>query len=236
MLRIENVASSSSGNALAVGRLLFDCGVSYSRLLSKLDLWNFEACFVTHEHLDHAKAAEELSKRGIIPVYASPGTLDYLELDNEFTERIDPLEKVSRSNWVVKPFEVEHDSQEPVGFLWKYGGEKGVYIADASFTKYKFNGLNHIAISCNYSKEILEENVKNGLVPYVQKRRLLESHASLEYVLKFLKDNDLSRVREIILLHLSGRNSDAKVFKRTVQEATGKPVKVAAKSGGYMSV
>jgi|AntDeeMinimDraft_5_1070356.scaffolds.fasta_scaffold16527_4 phosphoribosyl 1,2-cyclic phosphodiesterase len=43
----------------------------------------------------------------------------------------------------------------------------------------------------------------------------------------FLRANDLSRVKEIHLLHLSDRNSNAERFKREIQEISGKPVYVA---------
>jgi hypothetical protein len=42
-----------------------------------------------------------------------------------------------------------------------------------------------------------------------------------------MQANDLSKVQEIWLLHLSDGNSDADRFKREIQELTGKPVYVA---------
>jgi hypothetical protein len=50
---------------------------------------------------------------------------------------------------------------------------------------------------------------------------------SLETCKGFLRANDLSRVQEIWLLHLSDANSDAARFKREIQELTGKVVYVA---------
>lgn len=50
---------------------------------------------------------------------------------------------------------------------------------------------------------------------------------SLETVKGFLAANDLSRVREIWLLHLSDDHSDAERFRREVMELTGKEVHVA---------
>jgi phosphoribosyl 1,2-cyclic phosphodiesterase len=82
-------------------------------------------------------------------------------------------------------------------------------------------------IECNYSKKILDENIAAGRVPMVQKNRLLKSHFSLKNVKDFLKSNDLSKVKEIWLLHLSDRNSNAERFKREIQEISGKPVYVA---------
>ena len=70
-------------------------------------------------------------------------------------------------------------------------------------------------------------HVEAGLVPKKLKSRILKSHFSLENVKEFLKANDLSKVQEIWLLHLSDGNSDAERFKRETQEISRKPVYIA---------
>jgi phosphoribosyl 1,2-cyclic phosphodiesterase len=55
----------------------------------------------------------------------------------------------------------------------------------------------------------------------------MQSHFSLENVKEFLKANDLSRVRQIWLLHLSDGNSDAELFKQEIEKLTGKLIFVA---------
>ena len=50
---------------------------------------------------------------------------------------------------------------------------------------------------------------------------------SLENFIEFLRANDMSRVRQIYLLHLSDGNSDAEGFKRRVQQETGAEVYIA---------
>jgi len=82
-------------------------------------------------------------------------------------------------------------------------------------------------VECNYSMDILNENIRTGKIPAVMKKRLLQSHFSLDNVKGFLKANDLSQVKEIWLLHLSDSNSNTERFKREIQELTGKPVYVA---------
>src|SRR5690606_20594303 len=125
--------------------------------------------------------------------------------------------------------ETQHDAQEPLGFLLhsRASNERLLYATDTYYIRYKFPGLTHIMVECNYAADILYENVKRGAVPEVLKNRLLTSHFSLENVKEFLKANDLSRVQEIWLLHLSDGNSDEERFKREVQALTGKPTYVA---------
>jgi phosphoribosyl 1,2-cyclic phosphodiesterase len=82
-------------------------------------------------------------------------------------------------------------------------------------------------VEANYCLDILKANIKAGLIPESLKNRLLESHFSLDNVKGFLKANDLSEVRKIVLIHLSDGNSDADRMVREISELTGKDVEVA---------
>lgn len=234
MLEIKSLASGSSGNAYRVSDgatpLLLECGIPYKKLQEGLEfrLSEIEGCLITHEHKDHCKAVNEVARAGI-NCYMSEGTKEALDFDNHRLITNKTYEPFKIGSWIVKSFEVQHDAAEPWGFLlWsRETGDKLVYLTDTFYSKFKFNDLNYVMIECNYSKKILDENIKTGKVPAVQKKRLLQSHFSLENVKDFLKANDLSNVREIWLLHLSNRNSNAEQFKKEIQELTGKMVKIA---------
>lgn len=102
-----------------------------------------------------------------------------------------------------------------------------LYATDTYYIRYKFSDLTHIMVECNYSMDILRSNVETGLIDKALKNRILKSHFNLEHVKEFLKANDLSKVQEIWLIHLSDSNSDAERFKQEIQELTGKVVFVA---------
>ena len=129
--------------------------------------------------------------------------------------------------WSVLPFDTVHDAAEPLGFLLTLGPERLLFATDTAYVKYRFPGLTHIAIECNYDLGILKQNVAAGLVEREVKKRILRSHMHLGNVKQFLRSNDLSRVQEIVLLHLSDDNSQADRFRREVQQLTGKEVRVA---------
>jgi len=57
--------------------------------------------------------------------------------------------------------------------------------------------------------------------------RVLTYHMEFETCKNFLKANDLSKVANIVLLHLSMGNSDVKRFKKEVIALTGKQVFIA---------
>ena len=73
---------------------------------------------------------------------------------------------------------------------------------------------------------MLRRNMENGTTPKALANRLIKSHFSLENLLKFLNKQDLSYTKKIYLLHTSQKNADPVYFKRSVMEATGKPVTV----------
>jgi phosphoribosyl 1,2-cyclic phosphodiesterase len=135
------------------------------------------------------------------------------------------LQQFKLASWTVLPFDVEHDCVEPLGFLLaNTAGDKLLFATDTFYIKYQFKMLTHILLEANYSMEILLKNIEDGITPVEIKNRLVKSHFSLENAKEFLAANDLSRVQEIHLIHVSESNSDTERFKREVQELTGKPV------------
>lgn len=164
-----------------------------------------------------------------IDCYMSRGTAEALGVSGHRVKIIKPREQFQVGTWTIMPFETQHDAAEPLGFLLaNQSGDKLLYATDTYYIRYRFQGLTHILIGCNYSMDILRKNVANGTLPVELRNRIVRSHMSLETCKGFLKANDLSRVEGIWLLHLSDNNSDAEHFKREIQELTGKPVYVAA--------
>lgn len=234
MIDILPLASGSSGNAYQItdGRtlLLLEAGISYKEIQIGFDfhMSDVAGCLITHEHGDHSKAVKDIIRKGAIDVYASQGTITKLGIAGYHAKPVRSREQFQLGTWTILPFDVEHDVSEPLGYLlMNRRGEKILFATDTYYIRYKFRGLTHIMVECNYSLEILNENLQAGRVPAVMKRRLLKSHFSLEHVKDFLRANDLSAVQEIWLLHLSDNNSDAKRFKREIEELTGKMVFIA---------
>ncbi|NOU54956.1 MBL fold metallo-hydrolase [Brevibacillus borstelensis] len=233
MIEIKPLSSSSAGNAYHITdgctALLLEAGIRYKDIQRALNFQTsgLAGCLLSHEHGDHGKAAAEVMKAGI-DVYASQGTLEALGLSGHRAKSIRAKHQFRIGTWSILPFDVQHDVAEPLGFLLaNQAGEKLMFATDTYYIRYRFKGLTHIMVECNYSLQLLNENIAAGRVPAMMKKRLLRSHFSLENVKDFLLANDLSQVQEIWLLHLSDNNSDEAMFKREIQELTGKPVLVA---------
>jgi phosphoribosyl 1,2-cyclic phosphodiesterase len=233
MIEIVPLASGSRGNCYHITDgstpLLLECGIPFREIQKGLHFRVSEVavCLVSHEHQDHSKAVRDVMKAGI-DCYMSQGTAEALGISGHRLHIIKAKQQFRIGTWTILPFETQHDAQEPLGFLLvNRDGDKMLYATDTYYIRYRFQGLTHIAVECNYSLDILRANVEAGMVEPALKNRILKSHFSLENVKKFLQANDLGKVQEIWLLHLSDNNSNAERFKREVMELTGKPTYIA---------
>lgn len=230
---ITTLASSSKGNCYRIDDgstpLLLECGIPYKDIQLGLNfgISKLAGCLISHEHKDHCRAVADMMRAGV-NCYMSRGTADALGVSGHRVKFIQAQQQFQVGTWTILPFDTQHDCPGSMGFLLaNQAGEKLLFATDTFYIKYRFKGLTHLMLECNYSMDILRANVEAGLVPVELKNRIIQSHFSLENVKGFLEANDLSRVQEIWLLHLSGDNSDESRFKREIQELTGKMVFVA---------
>ena len=229
-MKFQALASSSSGNAYIVSdedtRILLECGVSHNKLqkLSGFSLSEFQACLVSHEHKDHAKAVADLISRGMA-VYMSPGTADALETDG--VELIENMEQFNVGSLDIVPFTTFHDAAEPLGFLVKSrkDGDVLAFATDTVNLRYKFPGLNILAIEANYDKQILDRCEK---MPEKVRYRITNSHMEIDTLCDYLRSLDLSQCREIHLLHLSDATSHEGHFINKVSRAVPKGIEITA--------
>ena len=229
-MRFEALASSSAGNAYVVSdketRVLLECGISHSKLqkLSGFKLSEFQACLVSHEHKDHAKSVQELIERGMA-VYMSQGTAEALETDG--TELIGHMEQFNVGSLDIVPFTTFHDAREPLGFLIKsrVDGDVLAFATDTVNLRYKFPGLNILAIEANYDKNILERCER---MPEKVRYRITNAHMEIDTLCDYLRGLDLSQCREIHLLHLSDATSHEGHFINKVSRAVPKGIEITA--------
>ncbi|MNW38925.1 putative metallo-hydrolase YycJ [compost metagenome] len=239
MIDIKPLGSSSAGNAYYVTDghtpLLLECGIRFKDMQRGLNyqISNISGCLLTHNHQDHCKAAKDIMRAGI-DIYASGGTLAAAGLTGHRAIQIVALKQFTLGTWTVLPFEVEHDVDEPLGFLLaNKAGDKLLFATDTYYIRYKFSGLTHMLIECNYSEEIAmkiivaerDEQKKRDLKFLLS--RVRKSHFSFENMKEFVRLNASPKLQEIWLIHLSDRNSDEEMFKCEIQALTGCPVYVA---------
>lgn len=236
-MKIHILHSGSSGNCYCVEIdhtvFLIDCGLSVNSIKKKLWERNYRlsditACLVSHEHIDHIKAAQFLVDMGV-DVYTSQGTIDAVGLKGHRVHAVSPVDvPVKIGSVFIRPFAVEHDAREPLAFLVisEITGERLLYITDTMFFQYQISGITHLMIEANYDPDIIAENAVSGRVNAARVKRTINNHMSIETALLTLERIDRSRLKEVWLLHLSNDNA-ADDFKRRVQELCGCEVYVA---------
>ena len=231
-MKLKTISTGSIGNGYILETdteaLLIECGVKFSEIKKAID-FNFSkivGCIVTHEHGDHAKYINDYMKNGV-KIYATKGTFTKtgFSVKNHNQIEISTSKPFQVGNFKIIAFDINHDAAEPVGFLI-YHPECGttLYLTDTSYSNYIFNGLNNLIIESNYSDEILEKKLYGNTF---LRDRIIGSHLSLETLIEMLSRNDLSKVNNIVLIHLSDSNSNAVEFKNAVRKATNCNVTVA---------
>ena len=234
-MKIKTIGSGSSGNCYLIDdgqtQLLLECGLPIKKIKAgcDYDFSRVSGCLVTHEHGDHAKAANDLMRAGV-DVWMTEGTARAAGADVyrlKLFKRIRPNDcyfTETIGTFTILAFPVHHDAAEPVGYLIHSGAtdEKLLYVTDTQYIDYRFRGLTHVMVEANFSSETLADPDNDP-----RRRRLRRTHMSLENCIELLKANDLSQIQEIWLIHLSQSNGEPEVFRRRVEEATGVPVHVA---------
>lgn len=191
---LKTLQSGSDGNCHILTdskgeMLILDCGIHFNKILKGIGygMQNIKAVCVTHSHKDHSLAADRF--RGVgIPVIDAKGIYTF-------------------GNYRIKTFDLVHDVP-CIGFAVTHP-EMGmlVYLTDTEYCKYRFKGVRHILVECNYCKDLLDRE-------HPASRHIFEGHMELETTKAFVKANKKD-LKNVILCHMSQSNLD---FERALTE------------------
>lgn len=239
-MKLKVIGSSSAGNCyLLIGEtetLIIEAGVRFKDIKKALnfDLTKIVGCIVSHQHGDHAKSVKEIVSAGIY-VLADESVFALHNLtDNIFTRPVGLIDHVNEDtgevttirkgyalgSFKISPFNLQHDVP-CLGYVIQHP-ELGrlAFITDTVIAP-KLSNINHWLIEANYQDEIINYNVDNGNLGKGQRDRVMLSHMSITTATDYLKSNDLTNSKNIILIHLSDGNSHANNFQKNIMEATG---------------
>jgi phosphoribosyl 1,2-cyclic phosphodiesterase len=233
MIGIKINGSSSSGNNYVLtdgdSSIMLEAGISPKKLANKgVKLTEIEALLVTHEHGDHTKYASDLLLSGSFDLWASHGTLEAIGLDRRCHALRDHVQQ-KIGDWLILPFSTVHDDltsrvREPLGFfIQSPSGERIVFATDTNRINAVFPKVNYWLVECNHTVELVRECKR----PKSVQDRILKTHMSFDSLKTYFEKVDLTNTKEIILLHLSGENSEPKRYKQELEELTGKKVTIA---------
>lgn len=228
---LKVIGSGSKGNCYILENktevLILECGVHFDEVKEAMnyDLQKVCGILITHEHKDHCKGVPDALTNGM-NVYATKGTIEGMAIKSHRLNAITIDRPFFVGKFKIIPVKVMHDAKEPCGFFIKHS-ECGnlLFITDTYYVPNRFANINNILIEANYCDMIIDEKLRisNKFV----RDRVIQSHMSIKTCKVFLKSNDLTNVNNIVLIHLSDTNSDARRFKKEISELTGKNVSIA---------
>ncbi len=232
--------SGSSGNAVYVrsddAEILIDAGVSARAVENGLksigtSLNNIQAIFVTHEHSDHTRGLEVISKKYHIPTHMTDPSARALIRDPKASLLHDlylhPTDFTVRfGSTTVRAFPTPHDSAAAVGYSVEYRSTDGETEKFALATDIgcvtdtilnELSGADSVVIEANHDVEML----LSGPYPYHLKRRILsdKGHLSNENSAKLAEYLAKNGTKHFVLGHLSKENNYPPTAEATVRAA-----------------
>lgn len=234
-MKFDPLMSSSHGNVYIISdghtHILLECGVTYKKLqqLCGFQTANFDACIISHEHKDHSAAVKQVITAGV-PVYMSNGTAEALELPEKLLDLAQEMtagEQFCVGTIDVLPFATYHDAKEPLGFVMRsrIDGDVFAYAIDTVNIPYNYPNANILALEANFERAILDRCEK---MPEKVRHRIANTHMEIDILCGILQRMDLSKCRELHLLHLSDATSHEGHFINKVARVVPRHVKVSA--------
>lgn len=240
MIDVKTIGSGSSGNCYLVNinntKILLECGLTFKKIQKDLGyrVSELDACLVTHEHMDHAKAVKDLMKAGI-NCYMTNGTAEALGVKGHRLCLLEKHEEKHKyklrgfNNLSILPFKSIHDVAEPVNFYIRdrYTNESVLFATDTAYLTVKIpEDINVLMIECNYVKRLIDERVDESEINVSLRNRIVKNHMSLETVLEVLDSVRMSKLKKVYILHLSDGNSDEKLIRDSIEKKIGVLVEV----------
>jgi phosphoribosyl 1,2-cyclic phosphodiesterase len=223
-LYLASLNSGSNGNCYYIGNdqdaVLIDAGISCHQTERRMDRLGLSICkvraiFISHEHTDHTRGVEVLSRKHRIPVYITPEThrSSRLYLDPHLIQPFIAHQAVQAGSLTVNPFPKRHDGKDPHSFTVTFNGiTAGVFTDIGVACDHVISHITRchaVFLEANYDEKMLEE----GNYPLYLKRRIRgeEGHLSNSQALDIFINHRTSFLKLLILSHLSAQNNHPQI-------------------------
>jgi phosphoribosyl 1,2-cyclic phosphodiesterase len=218
-----SLSSGSSGNCYYVGNghhgILIDAGISASSIRRYMKIMNLPeqtlmGVLVSHNHTDHIRGLEVLSRRNSLPVFTTRNIWNSIlptgsRITSDCIRNIPLRQSFALAGFEIEAFPVSHDAPETIGFHIKAGERKLTVVTDLGHiceTSARYiKAANILVIESNYDEPMLI----SGSYPWFLKKRILSDHGHLgnHQTSSFLAENINDGLRHICLAHLSRNNN-----------------------------
>jgi phosphoribosyl 1,2-cyclic phosphodiesterase len=233
-LYTASLNSGSNGNCYYISNgkeaVLVDAGISCRETEKRMrrlqiDPHKVKAIFISHEHSDHIRGVEVLSKKYKLPVYITERTLHYskLTLKEDYIRSFKDDDSIQIGNLSVTAFSKSHDASDPYSFTVEGNGTRVAVITDIGIACTNviehFRNAHAAFLETNYDEDLLE----NGPYPIYLKRRIKsdEGHLSNSQALKLFLDHKPEFMSHLFLSHLSRDNNSPQLVKKLFEQHSG---------------
>jgi phosphoribosyl 1,2-cyclic phosphodiesterase len=226
-LYVASLNSGSNGNCYYLGNdsdaILVDAGISCREIEKRmkrleLSMKKVKAVFVSHEHDDHIKGIQTLSKKYQLPIFITHPTLRHggLHIDKRLVNHFLPHQPISIGELTITAFPKFHDAVDPYSFT-----VSNQHVTVGVFTDLgkacdhlvrHFRQCHAAFLETNYDEEMLD----NGSYPYHLKRRIRSEtgHLSNREALELFIAHRPSQMTHLFLSHLSKNNNSADLVQQ----------------------
>lgn len=215
-----SIASGSNGNSYYIAKgddaILVDIGLNCKHMelrMSNLNLdpHRLKAIFITHEHTDHIRGLAVFTKRYKVPVFLTQGTYEAckIQLPADLVNIIPNNGRVNIGQLTIFGIPKYHDAKDPCSFLISDGTVNIGVLTDIgrcceNVRKVVVNS-DVLILEANYDEEML----RSGGYPYFLKNRIQGGWGHLSNIgaLQLFNEYRTTRLKHLILSHLSGQNN-----------------------------
>ena len=242
-LFIASLNSGSNGNCYYIGNdseaVLIDAGLSCRETEKRmrrlgLPLDRVKAIFISHEHDDHIRGLEILSRRYQLPVYITDPTLEQCRFppDPQLVKSFRAGEAVTVGDLSILAFSKAHDASDPYSFVVASPTVRiGVFtdigaVCDNLIAH--FTQCHAAFLETNYDEEMLEK----GRYPWPLKHRIRGGHGHLSnrQALELFAAYRPPFMSHLLLAHLSQDNNRPELAQALFEEqACGATITVASR-------
>lgn len=245
-LKAYTLFSSSKGNCTYIeygsDSLLIDAGASAKQIALSLsalgtELKSINGIFVSHEHIDHTKGLQVISKAHGIPIYTDPLCMQCIGIGSPAAyDMLTPAvagDTVYIGDIKVELFPTPHDSIRSVCYRVTAGTDVLGYATDIGHISDEVQdavfGCDYAVIESNYDEEMLTAGPYSDML----KRRISGGRGHLSNTLCACLAPVLTRcgAKSLVLAHLSETNNTPQAaYNATHDKLTEYGVSVAGEA------